>query len=141
MSYVVLVRVHGKLDVSTAPQLARARRPLESRPCELDLAQLAFMDSTGLALLLTHQRRAGRHGGSLRVVPRPPPSYASATSPEPPPSCSPTPTLHTPDSAPAPDTTADPACRLRPLPADSPAPQDRPATPVRRSTSPTTRLP
>ncbi|MEY9998161.1 anti-sigma B factor antagonist [Streptomyces sp. V4I8] len=54
--------------MGTASQLAAVLTPLEPRHCELDLAQLSFMDSTGLALLLTHHRHAQAAGGSLRIV-------------------------------------------------------------------------
>jgi anti-anti-sigma factor len=65
---VVLVRVWGELDLATVPQLAAILHPLRHRPCELDLAQVPFMDSTGLTALLTHHHCAQSAGGSLRVV-------------------------------------------------------------------------
>ncbi|WP_338692838.1 STAS domain-containing protein [Streptomyces sp. Q6] len=64
----VLVRVRGELDLATAPHLEQALDPLRERPCELDLAEVGFADSTGVNLLLRLQRRAAAAGGSIRVL-------------------------------------------------------------------------
>jgi anti-sigma B factor antagonist len=56
-----LVRLIGELDLAVAPRAERAiARAEELRPAllELDLSTLAFMDSTGLRLMLTARRRA-----------------------------------------------------------------------------------
>jgi anti-anti-sigma factor len=65
---VVLVWVAGELDVGTIAQLDAVLGPLQGRPCELDLAQVPFMDSTALISLLAHRRQSRAAGGSLRVV-------------------------------------------------------------------------
>jgi anti-anti-sigma factor len=66
--HVVLVRVLGELDAGTAPQLDTVLRPLEARRCELDLARVSFMDTSGVTLLLAHRNRAAAAGGSLWVL-------------------------------------------------------------------------
>jgi len=68
VGYVVFVRVAGELDIASVPQLAAVLTPLRTRPCELDLGHVPFMDAAGLALLLTHQRETHTAGGSLRIV-------------------------------------------------------------------------
>lgn len=64
----MLLRISGELDVLTAPQLDRVLAALHTRSCELDLAEVPFTDSTGVNLLVRHQRRALREGGDLRLV-------------------------------------------------------------------------
>ncbi|MEV7003652.1 STAS domain-containing protein [Streptomyces sp. NPDC093982] len=66
--HVVLVRVLGELDAGTAPQLDAVLRPLAARRCELDLARVSFMDTSGVTLLLAHRNRAAAAGGSLWVL-------------------------------------------------------------------------
>ena len=64
----VLVRVAGELDILTVPELAATLAPLRSQQCELDLAQVPFVDSTVLNLLLRHRQHALVEAGSLQVV-------------------------------------------------------------------------
>ncbi|MBO1330138.1 STAS domain-containing protein [Streptomyces sp. VRA16 Mangrove soil] len=64
----VLFRVRGELDLRTGPRLDRALTPFHARHCELDLAEVPFTDSTGVNLLIRHQRGAARAGGSLCLV-------------------------------------------------------------------------
>ncbi|MYW64338.1 anti-sigma factor antagonist [Streptomyces sp. SID8379] len=64
----VLLRVCGELDICTAAQLDQVLAPLLSRPCELDLGEVSFTDSTGVNLLIRLQRRAASQGGTLRLV-------------------------------------------------------------------------
>ncbi len=64
----LLVMVAGELDLTTAPDLEELL--LASAPyvdLELDLAELAFIDSSGLRLLLAERERALRDGGRLLV--------------------------------------------------------------------------
>jgi anti-sigma B factor antagonist len=63
--------LHGELDMSSAPMLVRQLEAAESsRPREivLDLAELSFMDVTGLRTILDAARRARRVGGSLVIA-------------------------------------------------------------------------
>lgn len=59
----VAVRIRGELDLTNAGQLERAIEPLFARVSldrlVFDLAELRFMDSSGIAVLL---RAAGRAG-------------------------------------------------------------------------------
>ena len=63
------IRVAGELDVETAPQLreciAKATSHVPAAIC-LDLAELEFIDSTGLAVLVGAARELP--AGSLRVL-------------------------------------------------------------------------
>jgi anti-anti-sigma factor len=66
----VLVRLIGELDVAAAPRAAAAIARAEQgqpRTLELDLSDLAFMDSTGLRLMLTTRERALAAGRRLLV--------------------------------------------------------------------------
>ncbi len=70
-----IVRLRGELDVATAPELERALlrpRPPRQRVV-LDLAELRFMDSTGLRILLK-TKRAAVEGGWLLVLRSVPPN-------------------------------------------------------------------
>jgi anti-anti-sigma factor len=63
-----LVRLIGELDVAVVPQAEQAIVQAEQeRPplLELDLSALAFMDSTGLRLLLNARQRALQDGRRL----------------------------------------------------------------------------
>ena len=71
----VIVRPVGELDLATAPIVDAQLSELEAagfRSVVLDLRRLRFMDSTGLALLLTWQAKARAEGVELRVLPGPP---------------------------------------------------------------------
>ena len=66
-----LVGMSGHLDFSAAPRLGDAiDRLLEARAHELwvDLRELVFIDSTGLAALIGARRRADAAGAKLRLV-------------------------------------------------------------------------
>ncbi|MGN6187414.1 MAG: STAS domain-containing protein [Conexibacter sp.] len=69
-----LVRLIGELDLAVAPRaeqaIMRAER-LQPPLLELDLSSLAFMDSTGLRLMLTTRERA-LHAGRRLVLRRGP---------------------------------------------------------------------
>ena len=71
----VLLSIQGELDLVTAPELEaaleRAAPPRRGRLI-VDLRGVSFMDSTGLVLLLRHERKAAAGGGRLIVVKGPP---------------------------------------------------------------------
>jgi len=72
-SIAVVVRVTGELDTLTAPavdaQLTDLQADLaESAALVLDLSDLTFMSSAGLALLVTHHERCAEQGNRLVVV-------------------------------------------------------------------------
>jgi len=69
------VALNGELDLSTAPEVESALAGAEERGPDLlvlDLRGLAFMDSTGLRVVLAADGRARRDGRRLEVVPGPP---------------------------------------------------------------------
>jgi anti-sigma B factor antagonist len=70
-----VVTVTGEVDLETASQMGdHALEALREQPhLLLDLSGVTFMDSTGLKVLLSVQRRADLAGGSLAL--------AGATSP------------------------------------------------------------
>ncbi|MET8232139.1 STAS domain-containing protein [Micromonospora sp. NPDC005298] len=65
------LQLAGELDLSTAPQLSAAIDKLaeagESRLL-LDLADLTFCDSTGMAVFVRGDNRAAADGGWLRLT-------------------------------------------------------------------------
>jgi anti-sigma B factor antagonist len=66
---VVLV-LRGELDISTAPELERALRDaVRERPGRvlLDLSELGFMDSTGIAVIIRAQLAGAERGRPLRL--------------------------------------------------------------------------
>ena len=68
----VSVALRGELDLASAPQLERRLRTIErQRPQRLivDLAGLAFIDSTGLRLLLQADERCGQSGCEMVLRP------------------------------------------------------------------------
>jgi anti-sigma B factor antagonist len=70
---VVVLRVAGELDTLTGPavdtQLAAVEDDLAvAATLVLDLSDLTFMSSAGLALLVTHHERCAEQGSRLRVV-------------------------------------------------------------------------
>ena len=67
----VRFRLTGELDISTAQRLEDDLHRIEAeRPAliVLDLSGLAFLDSTGLRLLITADARAREDGRTLEVV-------------------------------------------------------------------------
>jgi anti-sigma B factor antagonist len=67
----VTVRVSGELDIATGPRLCEAVEDLRAsgwRVIALDLGDLRFVDSTGLALLLELCGGAGGDGGEVAVA-------------------------------------------------------------------------
>ena len=71
----VRVVTRGSLDVAAGPILDAQLRELRDAGADrlvVDLRELAFMDSTGLRLLLRWDAEATRDGFVLEVVPGPP---------------------------------------------------------------------
>jgi anti-sigma B factor antagonist len=65
----LLVVPTGELDLFTTPQLATALHEQHGYDeLVLDLRGLAFMDSSGLRLLVAEHERAQREGHALRIV-------------------------------------------------------------------------
>jgi anti-anti-sigma factor len=64
-----LLILHGELDIATAPELVemlqRFRR--QEHAVELDLAEVTFMDSTGLTTLMDAHLAAQSNGWSFSV--------------------------------------------------------------------------
>ena len=66
-----LLAVEGEIDIATSPRLIAALNDVvtdTSGTVLVDLSDVEFMDSTGLALLIRVQRRMGRHGRGFAVV-------------------------------------------------------------------------
>ncbi len=65
-------QVHSELSFSTVPELWRQSQGLFSRPdlprIELDLSQVRFADSAGLALLVAWVRWARTHGKEIHFT-------------------------------------------------------------------------
>lgn len=62
------LKLTGRLDTSTAPQLEEALKPLETAPnLILDFAGLSYLSSAGLRVLLSAQKRALEAGLTLRL--------------------------------------------------------------------------
>ena len=71
----VVVSVSGDLDLATAPDLLRRLRELLARPVDaltLDLGELGFMDSSGIAVLNTTRTDAEERGIGFSLVAVPP---------------------------------------------------------------------
>jgi anti-anti-sigma factor len=65
--------VRGEVDVQTAPLLERAVTDVfdaGTRHVTLDLADVGFIDSSGLRTLIALQRRAETEEGTLRLTPQ-----------------------------------------------------------------------
>ena len=64
------VRLLGELDMSTAPQLRDELLRLVSGGATMvtvDLSELAFVDSTGLSVLITGLKRLRKQGGEMAL--------------------------------------------------------------------------
>src|SRR4051812_18659975 len=66
----VRITVEGELDLATSPTLEAHLDAAADwgRAIVLDLSALSFLDSSGVALLLTVSRRAATDGWMLRIV-------------------------------------------------------------------------
>lgn len=66
------VRVHGDVDMETAPHLddVLAGLPREARIVVIDLSDVEFVDSSGLTVLVEHWQRLERRvpGAEIRLV-------------------------------------------------------------------------
>jgi anti-sigma B factor antagonist len=72
----VCLSLVGELDIATADSVKSALEGMQAESpgvLMIDLRELAFMDSTGLQVVLQAARRADAHGGRLVLVrgPRP----------------------------------------------------------------------
>jgi anti-anti-sigma factor len=70
----VRVRFSGELDLATVPEAEVAiieARSLGAGPLEIDLAELTFVDSTGLRLLMEINSTCTQDGCALSIVPGP----------------------------------------------------------------------
>lgn len=68
---VTLVTVYGDLDVSDAVSLREALEQAQGtgeRTVLLDLSEVGFIDSAGIGLLVTAQRRATGSGGQFALA-------------------------------------------------------------------------
>jgi anti-anti-sigma factor len=66
-----LLAVEGEIDIATSPRLIAALNEAvtdSAGAVVVDLSAVAFMDSTGLALLIRAQRRMSRRGRGFAVV-------------------------------------------------------------------------
>jgi len=64
-----VVRVRGELDLATAPQLDEALGGIDpGGHVVVDLSEVGFLDSSGLAVLLQARQRLGADGAELRLV-------------------------------------------------------------------------
>ncbi|MEU4871660.1 MULTISPECIES: STAS domain-containing protein [Streptomyces] len=65
-----VITVAGDMDLQTHPELAQAASlvPAHCTTLEMDLSGVAFMDSSGLNLLLLLRRRVRAQGGRLTVT-------------------------------------------------------------------------
>ena len=66
-----IVSVRGEVDVYSAPTLRKSLQDLmdDEHPSLLvDLTEIAFIDSTGLGVLVAGQNRASELGGKLNLV-------------------------------------------------------------------------
>ena len=68
----VVIRLAGELDMASAPQLRSAIEELDLAQCPLlvlDLQELAFIDSTGLRVILWAHERCRQHAHTLALTP------------------------------------------------------------------------
>jgi anti-sigma B factor antagonist len=66
-----LLSVEGELDIATAPRMIAALNEAVAEmaaPLVVDLTNVVFMDSTGLALLMNARRRVVRLGHGFAII-------------------------------------------------------------------------
>lgn len=67
---VAVVKIVGELDLATAPRLREALVDLSkegARQITIDLAEMEFIDSTGLSVLVAAWKRMRENGGDLAL--------------------------------------------------------------------------
>ena len=65
---VAVATIRGELDMHTARTLLASLDEVGAdQPVVVDMAELEFMDSSGLSLLLVQQARRRKSGGSLQI--------------------------------------------------------------------------
>ena len=65
------IRVRGECDIATAAQVGEALSAAAGQPGDrimLDLSDVTFMDSSGLAVLVEHARLSMQDGDRLRLT-------------------------------------------------------------------------
>lgn len=65
-----VVKVVGELDLATAPRLRQALADLSKKGAKqvtVDLAEMEFIDSTGLSVLIAAWKRMRENGGDLAL--------------------------------------------------------------------------
>ena len=65
------VKVHGEVDVYTAPKLREIVFPLsekESAQIVIDLSGVSYMDSTGLGVIVGVFKSCRAHNGELKLI-------------------------------------------------------------------------
>jgi len=68
---IVVIAAHGEIDVSTAPELRQAIVEVASAgpgPLVIDLADVDFLDSTGLGVLVSGLKRFRTMGSDVILV-------------------------------------------------------------------------
>jgi len=68
---IAVIAAHGEIDVSTAPQLRQAIVEVASAgpgPLVIDLADVDFLDSTGLGVLVSGLKRFRTMGSDVILV-------------------------------------------------------------------------
>jgi anti-anti-sigma factor len=66
-----LLAVEGEIDIATAPRMIAALNEVLAEiesPLVVDLSNVVFMDSTGLALMMNARRRAVRRRQGFAIV-------------------------------------------------------------------------
>lgn len=66
-----VVAPHGEVDIATSPQVLAALAETGG-DVVLDLREVTFLDSSGLRVIIQHERRAQEEGHAFGVVPGPP---------------------------------------------------------------------
>jgi|1185.fasta_scaffold09086_1 anti-sigma B factor antagonist len=64
----VVIAVAGEIDMATAPQLAAALGRYDECDVTVDLAEVEFLDSSGLSVLVHARKRLLQGGHTLRTV-------------------------------------------------------------------------
>lgn len=64
------IAISGKLSVATAPQLEDTVRELADQVVDydIDLTKLEYISSAGLRVLVSTQKLAAQHGGTMRLL-------------------------------------------------------------------------